>query len=116
MKDVDYSFRREFGGLDDAVLIGPAQVAAIVGAVSIGAIYVALHRGDLPAPLIHQNRKIRWSVGQIRGHVKELERLCDVRVANRLATTGASVLSVSKARTGRPRNTFATANAALEHA
>ena len=115
MKDVDLSFRREFGELDDAVLIGPAQVAAVIGAISVGAVYVALHRGDLPHPLIHQNRKIRWSVGQIRGHVKELERLCEVRVANKLAMTGMPPKSTNGARSGRPRNTFAAANE-LQHA
>ena len=116
MKDVDMSFRREFGGLDDAVLIGPAQVAAVIGSVSVGAVYTALHRGGLPVPVIHANRQIRWSVGQIRAHTKELERLCAERESARLAMTGAQPAqstALSGARRGRPRNTLATASAEL---
>lgn len=118
MKDVDSGFRIEFGTLDDAVLIGPAQVAAVIGSVSLGAVYTALHRGNLPAPVIHANRQIRWSVGQIRAHTKELERLCAERTAATLAMTGGQLTASSGARRGRPRNsnTLAAASAGLAHA
>ena len=116
MKDVDLGFRSEFGKLDDAVLIGPAQVAAVIGSVSLGAVYTALHRGDLPPPVIHANRQIRWSVGQIRAHTKELERLCAERTAARLAMTGAQSTGLSGTRRGRPRNTFSVADTGLAHA
>ena len=115
MKDIDLNFRREFGELDDAVLIGPAQLAAVIGAVSVGAVYVSLARGALPEPLIRENRKLRWSVGQVRAHVGELAQLCAARVAARLATTGIPQKSPNGPRHGRPRNTFAAADAQLEH-
>ena len=116
MKDIDLNFRREFGELDDAVLIGPAQLAAVIGAVSVGAVYVSLARGALPEPLIRENRKLRWSVGQVRAHVGELAELCAARVAARLATTGIPQKLPSAAHHGRPRNTLATANSELQHA
>lgn len=70
---VNINLRNDFGKLDAMVLVSPLDVASVIGAPTVGAVYTALNRGELPEPLIRGNRRIRWTVGQIRDHIHGLE-------------------------------------------
>ena len=70
---INMSLRNDFGKLDPTVLISPLDVASVIGAPTVGAVYTALARGELPELLIRGNRRIRWTVGQIRAHIRSLE-------------------------------------------
>jgi hypothetical protein len=97
---VNIKFRNEFGSLDDMVFMTPADVASVIAAPSLGSVYTQLNSGELPEPLIRKNRQIRWTVGQIRAHIKaQVEAL---RLAQ--AELGESREPLVAARpVGRPR-------------
>jgi len=78
---VNINLRNDFGKLDPLVLVSPVDVASVIGAPTVGAVYTALNRGELPEPLIRGNRRIRWTVGQIREHLHGLENAFKARQA-----------------------------------
>lgn len=92
------NFRNDFGKLDDMVFMTPADVANLIAAPSVGCVYTQLHRGELPEPLIRKNRQIRWTVGQMRGHLQAQLEAFKVAQEERVAATGDQ-----PARLGRKR-------------
>lgn len=106
MKTVDTNFRVEFGKLDDAVLISPVELAAVIGAPSVGAVYTSLARGELPEPLVRENRRLRWSVGQIRNHISSMVTV----LLERQQSAVESGLPI--VRMGKRRSTVPTINGA----
>lgn len=70
---VNLDLRVNFSKLDAAVVLTPQDVGCVIAASTVGAVYTALYRGDLPEPVIRANRRIRWAVGQIRDHIRRLE-------------------------------------------
>ena len=97
--DTNINFREQFGKLDSSVFVTPKEVAIVIAAPSLQAIYLAIARGDLPEPMIRQNRRIRWSVGQIRDHLRQMEQ----SFQERLAKSEAGLAKVDAKRRGRPR-------------
>lgn len=95
---VNISLRNDFGKLDPMVLVSPLDVASVIGAPTVGAVYTALNRGELPEPLIRKNRRIRWTVGQIREHIQNLEVAFLARQAAKHEAT-----EDTPNRLGRPR-------------
>lgn len=85
---VNINLRNDFGKLDSLVLISPIEVAGVIGAPTVGAVYTALSRGELPEPLIRGNRRIRWTVGQIREHLHGLEDAFKARQAAQKEAAG----------------------------
>lgn len=85
---VNINLRNDFGKLDSMVLISPVDVASVIGAPTVGAVYTALNRGELPEPLIRGNRRIRWTVGQIREHIHGLEDAFKARQAAKKEASG----------------------------
>lgn len=85
---VNINLRNDFGKLDAMVLISPLDVASVIGAPTVGAVYTALNRGELPEPLIRGNRRIRWTVGQIREHIHGLEDAFKARQASKKEASG----------------------------
>lgn len=98
---VNINLRNDFGKLDELVLISPLDVASVIGAPTVGAVYTALNRGELPQPLIRGNRRIRWTVGQIREHLRELEAAFKLRQAAQKDAMGDK--GAQPARRGRRR-------------
>ncbi len=104
--------RVEFKNFDPSVLLQVVEVAQLIGAKNAASVYAALYRGDLPEPMIRRNRQLRWSVGQVRTHLQELEQEFRKRQADATsAASGANVVqrldslgSKEKQRHGRPRN------------
>lgn len=70
---VNINLQNEFGKLDKTFLITPVDLAGVIVASEIGAVYTVLNRGKLPEPLIRGNRRIRWTVDQICRHISNLE-------------------------------------------
>lgn len=85
---VNINLRNDFGKLDAMVLLSPLDVASIIGAPSVGAVYTALSRGELPEPFIRCNRRIRWTVGQIREHIQALLIEFQARQASKEEASG----------------------------
>ena len=106
----NFDVRLNFGKLDDAILLTPTQVGQVISAASTQAVYTALYRGDLPQPFIRRNRQIRWSVGQIRGHLSQQMQVFQARQAANAAGEGVILAYAGKKR-GRPRKN-ATENVA----
>ncbi len=100
---VNINLRNDFGKLDPMVLVSPLDVASVIGAPTVGAVYTALNRGQLPEPLIRGNRRIRWTVGQIREHIHGLEVNFLARQAAKRETSEDPPI-----RKGRPRASEAT--------
>lgn len=101
-KENDFDVRMQFGQLDAAILLTPAQVGQVIGSSSTQAVYTALYRRDLPEPFIRRNRQIRWTVGQLKEHLaKQMQAFVD-RQAAQAAGTGAVIAYTGKKR-GRPR-------------
>ena len=67
------NFLQDLGKLDPLVFMTAADVASVIAAPSVQAVYAAIQRNDLPAPLIRRNRLLRWTVGQIREHLQKLQ-------------------------------------------
>lgn len=72
MDKVIKDIRANFASYDNAVLVNPAELAGILAAPSAAAVYKQLERGQLPKPIVHRARQIRWSVGQIRDYLDGL--------------------------------------------
>lgn len=99
----DTDIRIQFKHFDASVLIGIDDVRQLVGAASAGAVYAAVYRGDLPQPLIKRNRQLRWSVGQIRTHLQQIEEDFKQRQSDGIAGQGPDPSPQGKKRFGRPR-------------
>ena len=98
----NFDVRTQFGQLDGAILLTPIQVGQVIGASSVGAVYTSLYRGDLPEPLIRRNRQIRWSVGQLREHIRM--QMDELRTRQAAQTAGGQgVTTANGKRRGRPR-------------
>ena len=95
---VNISLRNDFGKLDAMVLISPLDVASVIGAPTVGAVYTALNRGELPEPLIRGNRRIRWTVGQIREHIHGLEEAFKARQAAKKEAAGDPPIRMGRRR------------------
>lgn len=96
---VNVDLRSNFSKLDAAVLLSPQDVGCVIAAPTVGAVYTALYRKELPEPVIRANRRIRWTVGQIRDHIRGLEDALKVR--QKMELEGAGVQPLVKR--GRPR-------------
>lgn len=94
-------FKKDFSNLDDLIYMTPADVAAVIAAPSVGSVYTKLNRGELPEPLIRENRRMRWTVGQIRTHISDQVEAFKLAQAERLAA--APFLDSAKSKRGRPR-------------
>ena len=95
--------RIQFKHFDESVLIGIEEVRQLVGANTTGAVYAAVYRGDLPAPMVQRNRQLRWSVGQIRHHLNQVEDDFRKRQIDAAAGQGQGQSTEGKKRFGRPR-------------
>lgn len=94
-------FREEFSRLDPAVYVAPIDLLGVLAAPSLQAVYLAMKRGDLPEPMIRQNRRIRWTVGQIRDHLKKVEQDFQARLLKKVLGEGKG--DILGKRRGRPR-------------
>lgn len=92
------NFRHDFGKLDDLILVTPAEFAEVIAAPTVGSVYTQLQRGELPEPLIRKNRQIRWTVGQVRGHLRGLQDAFKLTQTARDETKGSKTPPL-----GRPR-------------
>lgn len=86
---IEKDVRIEFKNFDSSVLLGVEDVRQIIGAKNAAAVYAQVYRGDLPEPLIKKNRQLRWSVGQMRGHLQALHDDLKQRLEQAEAATGA---------------------------
>jgi hypothetical protein len=98
------NFRNDFGKLDDMVFMTAANVASVIAAPSVGSVYTQLHRGELPEPLIRKNRQLRWTVGQMRGHLAAQLEAFKLAQAERVAATGEKPARFGRKRITAPKN------------
>ena len=91
-------FKKDFSTLDALIYMTPADVAAVIAAPSVGSVYTQLHRGELPEPLIRENRRMRWTVGQIRTHLINQVDAFKLAQAERLAAAGTPPKRLGRAR------------------
>lgn len=101
--------RVEFKNFDASVLLGVVDVAQLIGAKNAASVYAALYRKDLPEPMIRRNRQLRWSVGQMRTHLQDLEQDFRKRQADAASAASGDIVAQTlgnkdKQRIGRPRN------------
>ncbi|HDR9496358.1 helix-turn-helix transcriptional regulator [Burkholderia stabilis] len=78
-------FRVKFNVMAESALITPAEFAALMG-LSRSSFYQRRYKGDLPDPVIAENRCLRWRVRDVR------------------AWLGALYAAEPIVRRGRPRN------------
>lgn len=77
------AFRREFKQLDDAALLGVAELGALTGQTTNG-IYREKKLGRLPPPAIERHRLVRWTAGQVRAWLSSLAEAAATSPAPRL--------------------------------
>ncbi len=95
--------RRNFRHLDDNVLVGFEQVAALLNKSLVGA-YAMRAKGQLPPPVLNSGRNVRWSAGQLRQWVSKLASEVEQLDGQPLQlNSGQDANAQSAARIGRPR-------------
>lgn len=103
---IDRELRSSFSTLDPSVLLTPQDVASVIAAPSVSSVYTALYRRELPEPVIRANRRIRWTVRQIRDYINGLESALMDRQDAEFMSTGKQTIASKRGRPRTSRNSI----------